>query len=67
MVKINGKNVAMDTLEMDSVGFGAGPRFEEVSWEYAEFEDGTPLTEAEMDVLRNVHPVPYEDIINLYV
>jgi hypothetical protein len=63
MVKINGKNIDLDSLELDGIDFNDAPRFGGAVWVYGEFEDGTPLTETELVELTIAYPVPYDTIL----
>jgi hypothetical protein len=58
------KNIDLTTLEIGGIYLDDAPEFCEAHWAYGEYEDGTPLTEAELEALTDRHPVPYEDIIN---
>jgi hypothetical protein len=57
-------NIDLTTLEIDGIYLDDAPEFGEAHWCYGEYEDGTPLTEAELEALTDRHPVPYEDIIS---
>jgi hypothetical protein len=63
-VTINGKQVDMTTLELDGVYTDDAPEFCEAHWSYGEFDDGTELTEAELETLYYLSPPEYEDIIS---
>lgn len=59
-VVINGKQVDLTTLELDGVESWDAPDYADAYANYAEFADGTPLTDNELEELTDKHG----DIIN---
>lgn len=58
-VKLNGRVVK--SLEIDGVDRGDYPDFCDAYFSYAEFEDGTPLTDEQLEELGDENP----DAINM--
>ena len=54
-IEINGKPVNLKSLEVDGVDTRDYPDFSDAYLTYAEFEDGTPLSDAEIDLFQNKH------------
>ena len=54
-VLISGKPVNISSIEVDGVNDWDAPDFADAYITYAEFEDGTPLSEPEMDQLADQH------------
>jgi hypothetical protein len=63
-VAINGKQVDMASLEIDGIYRDDAPEFCEAHWSYGQFEDGTEMTEPELEELYYISPPAYEDIIS---
>ena len=59
-IVINGKQVDLGTLELDGVESWDAPDYADAYANYAEFTDGTPLSDDELEVLTDKHG----DIIN---
>jgi hypothetical protein len=62
--KINGKNVDMDSLEVEDINTNDYPDFVDAYISYAEFEDGTPLNNSELDELNDDGELVYNYVIN---
>jgi hypothetical protein len=43
------KNIRMNTMEIDGINRADAPDYSDAFVSFAEYEDGTPLTEKEMD------------------
>ena len=54
-VSIRGRSVNVDSIEIDGVDTSDYPDFSDAYITYAEFTDGTPLSEFELDYLANEH------------
>ena len=54
-VSIRGRSVNVDSIEIDGVDSSDYPDFSDAYITYAEFTDGTPLSEFELDYLANEH------------
>lgn len=54
-VSIRGRSVNVDSIEVDGVDTSDYPDFSDAYITYAEFTDGTPLSEFELDYLANEH------------
>ena len=54
-VSIRGRSVNVDSIEIDGVDTSDYPDFSDAYITYAEFTDGTPLSEFELDELYNEH------------
>ena len=54
-VVINGKPVDLKSLEVDDVDMSDYPDFSDAYISYAEFTDGTPLSDDELDALQDQH------------
>ena len=54
-VSIKGRGVNVDSIEIDGVDTSDYPDFSDAYITYAEFTDGTPLSEFELDELYNEH------------
>ena len=59
MMKLNGKTVI--NAEVDGVDTTDYPDFCDAYFCYAEYEDGTSLTDAELEELRDLYP----DVVNV--
>jgi hypothetical protein len=55
-VTIKGKPVNVNSIEVDGVNDWDSPDFADAYATYAEYEDGTPLSEPELDRLANQYP-----------
>ena len=55
MVTLNGKAVDVHSIEVDGIDPADSPDYSDAYISYAEYLDGTPLTDNEMDQLRNEH------------
>jgi hypothetical protein len=62
--KINGKNVDQDSLEVDGIDTSDYPDFADAYISYAEFEDGTPLNDSELDELNDDRELVYDRAIS---
>ena len=60
-VSINGQDVNVDSIEVDGVNLQDMPDFSDAHITYAEFTDGTPLSERELEQLDNEHG----DLVNI--
>jgi hypothetical protein len=60
-VSINGQDVNVDSIEVDGVNLQDMPDFSDAYITYAEFTDGTPLSERELEQLDNEHG----DLVNI--
>jgi hypothetical protein len=63
-ISIDNRFVDLSSLEVDGIRTDDAPEFCEAHWSYGEFEDGSVLTEGELEKLGDLFPVPYETIIN---
>jgi hypothetical protein len=54
-IEINGKPVNLKSLEVDGVDTRDYPEFGEAYLTYAEFEDGTPLSDEEIELFQDKH------------
>jgi hypothetical protein len=54
-VEINGKPVNVNSIEVDGVDTRDYPDFVDAYATYAEFEDGTPLSDQELELLQDKH------------
>jgi hypothetical protein len=54
-IEINGKPVNLKSLEVDGVDTRDYPDFSDAYLTYAEFEDGTPLSDDEIELFQNKH------------
>ena len=54
-IEINGKPVNLKSLEVDGVDTRDYPDFSDAYLTYAEFEDGTPLSDKEIELFQNKH------------
>jgi len=54
-VEINGKPINIRSLEVDGVDTRDYPDFSDAYLVYAEFEDGTPLTDEELELFQDKH------------
>jgi hypothetical protein len=61
MIAINGKQIDTHTIEVDGVDPRDRPDFSDAYISYAEFTDGTPLTDEELDQLTTEHG----DLVNM--
>lgn len=60
-VLVNGKEVNVNSIEVDGVDMTDSPDFADAYITYAEFADGTPLSEPELDALT----VEHSDVVNM--
>ena len=59
-IAINGKNVELGSVEIDGIDTTDYPDFCDAFAAYAEFIDGTPLNDSELDELNDNRGVIYE-------
>ena len=64
-MELNGKKINAFSIEVDGVDMRDYPDFCDAYIDYAEYADGTPLTDAELDLLQNQESdYVYELVIN---
>jgi hypothetical protein len=61
---VNGRLVHETSLELDGINTYDYPEFSEAHYSYAEFWDGTALSEAELETLYDKYPPDYSLIVN---
>ena len=59
-MEINGKEISIKSLELDGIDSTDYPDFCDSYFSYAEYEDGTKLTNEELEIITD----KYADVIN---
>lgn len=58
------KEINYQNIEIDGIDYRDYPDFVDAFISYAEYEDGTELTDSELDVLNENSDFVYEQVIN---
>lgn len=61
---IDNKVVDVATIEIDGIDTTDYPEFVDAYYSYAEFVDGEELTDDQLDILMDIRPIDYADVVN---